>query len=154
MAPTNATATTHPAAANGRARADTRNHGVLLFDGVCNLCNGFVNFVIDHDPDGYFKLGALQSEEAQPYLEAYSIDPEALESVVLIEDGVAYHRSTAALRVARHLTGPWPLLYAFIVVPPPLRDLVYRWIAQNRYDWFGRRDQCRMPTPELQQRFL
>lgn len=132
----------------------TGAHGVLLFDGVCNLCNGFVNFVIDHDPEGYFKLGALQSDAARPYLEAFDVDPDALESVVLIEGGTAYHRSTAALRVARHLTGPWPLLYAFIAVPKPLRDWVYRQIATNRYDWFGKRDQCRMPTPELQARFL
>jgi predicted DCC family thiol-disulfide oxidoreductase YuxK len=132
----------------------TGEHGVLLFDGVCNLCNGFVNFVIDHDPDGYFKLGALQSDAARPYLEHFEVDPNALDSVVLIENGVAYHESTAALRVARHLTGPWPLLYAFVVVPRPLRDRVYRWIAENRYRWFGQRDECRLPTPELQERFL
>lgn len=143
-------------ATNGqRAETDvTEDHGLLLFDGVCNLCNGFVNFVIDHDPDGYFKLAALQSDAARPYLEAHDLDPDALDSVVLIEDGTAYQRSTAALRAARHLAAPWPLAYAFLVVPRPLRDVVYDYVARHRYDWFGKRDSCRMPTPELKARFL
>lgn len=131
-----------------------QDHAVLLFDGVCNLCNGFVNFVIDHDPDAYFKLGALQSDAAAPYLRTYGVDPEALDSVVLIEGGRLYRKSTAALRVARRLPAPYALLYAFIVVPRPLRDVVYDWIASNRYDWFGTRDACRMPTPELDTHFL
>lgn len=130
------------------------NHGILLFDGVCNLCNGFVNFVIDHDPDAYFKLAALQSDEARPYLEQFDLDPEALDSVVLIENGTAYRKSTAALRVALHLPAPWPAAAVFMAVPRPLRDVVYDLVASNRYDWFGERDACRMPTPELQQRFL
>jgi len=131
-----------------------QNHGLLLFDGVCNLCNGFVNVVIDHDPSGYFKLGALQSEEARPYLDAYGVDPEALDSVILIENGRVYRKSTAALRVARQLPAPWPAAYAFIAVPRPLRDFVYDIVASNRYDWFGQRDSCRMPTPERTARFL
>jgi predicted DCC family thiol-disulfide oxidoreductase YuxK len=145
---------------NGHAtRAETdpqilQNHGVLLFDGVCNLCNGFVNFVIDNDPEGYFKLAALQSDEARPYLEQFGLDPEALDSVVLIENGQAYRKSTAALRVALHLPKPWPLAAVFMAIPRPLRDVVYDLIATNRYDWFGERNSCRMPTPELQQRFL
>lgn len=129
-------------------------HALLLFDGVCNLCNGFVNFVLDHDPEGYFLLGALQSESARPYLRAFAVDPEAVDTVVLIEEGQLYTRSTAALRVLRRLEVPWPLLYGFIAVPSPVRDWVYDRIAANRYEWFGRRDQCRVPTPELQARFL
>jgi predicted DCC family thiol-disulfide oxidoreductase YuxK len=127
---------------------------ILLFDGVCNLCNGFVNFVLDHDSEGEILMGALQSEAARPYLQAFDMDPEALGTVVLIENGQPYTRSTAALRVLRRLDAPWPLLYAFIAVPRPLRDWVYDRIAANRYQWFGKRDQCRMPTPELKARFL
>ena len=155
MVSPSSSATEYPSS-NGLTDSSTEegSHALLLFDGVCNLCNGFVNFVIDHDPDRYFKLAALQSDAARPHLERFDIDPNALESVVLIENGMAYHRSTAALRVARHLTGPWPLLYAFIVVPRSVRDRIYHWIAEHRYDWFGQRDQCRMPTPELKERFL
>lgn len=149
---------TQTLSSNGRATqaAALSNHGILLFDGICNLCNGFVNFVIDHDPQGYFKFGALQSSEAAPYLRRYGLEgeEEALSSVVLIEDGMAFRQSTAALRVLRRLGPPWALLYGFMVVPRPLRDAVYGWIARNRYAWFGKRDQCRIPTPELQSRFL
>ncbi len=127
---------------------------LLLFDGVCNLCNGFVNFVLDADSEGYFLLGALQSDAARPYLRTFDVDPEAIDSVVLIENGRLYTRSTAALRILRRLGAPWSLLYALIAVPAPLRDWVYDVIAANRYQWFGKREQCRMPTPELRARFL
>ncbi len=141
---------------NGRRAGTSVNapQALLLFDGVCNLCNGFVNFVLDADSDGYFLLGALQSNAARPYLEAYGADPDALDSVVLIENGQLYTRSTAALRVVRRLDAPWPLLYAFVVVPRSLRDRVYGIIAENRYQWFGKRKECRVPTPELGSRFL
>ncbi|BBM70001.1 thiol-disulfide oxidoreductase DCC family protein [Rhodothermus marinus] len=129
-------------------------HGIVLFDGVCNLCNGFVNFVIDRDPAGYFKFGALQSEAARPYLERFGLRPDYMDSIVLIENGRLYRDSTAALRILRRLQGLWPLLYGLIVVPRPLRDAVYRWIARHRYRWFGRREQCRVPTPDLLARFL
>jgi len=128
---------------------------LLLFDGVCNLCNGFVNFLIDHDPDGEIRVGALQSEAARPYLQAFGLDPSYLDSVVLIERGRVYQKSTAALRVARRLEAPWPLAYyALIGIPRLLRDRVYDVVASNRYDWFGKRDACRMPTPDLQARFI
>jgi len=145
-----------PGAAPSPPRSDgPGNTALLLFDGVCNLCNGFVNVLIDHDPHGQVRVGALQSEAARPYLDAFGLDPEALDSVVLIERGRVYRKSTAALRVARRLEAPWPLAYyAFIAVPRPLRDAVYDVVANNRYDWFGKRDSCRMPTPELQERFL
>jgi predicted DCC family thiol-disulfide oxidoreductase YuxK len=126
----------------------------VLFDGVCNLCNGFVNAVIDRDPDGYFTFGALQSDPAQAYLEAFGVAEDALDSVVLIERGRLYRRSTAALRILRRLPPPWPLAYAFIAVPRPIRDRIYDWIAARRYRWFGRRPTCRVPTPELRSRFL
>lgn len=127
---------------------------VILFDGVCNLCNGFVNFIFNWDPTGHFKVGSLQSDVAREYLEPFPRDPDALDAVVLIEHGALYTRSTAALRILRRLEAPWPLLYAFIVVPRPVRDWMYDIIAAHRYDWFGQRDQCRVPTPELQDRFI
>ncbi|MCA9410072.1 MAG: thiol-disulfide oxidoreductase DCC family protein [Candidatus Omnitrophica bacterium] len=127
---------------------------IILFDGVCNFCNSSVDFVIARDPKGIFRLGALQSEEAKPYLEKYEIDPDDLSSMALIEDGKHYRRSTAALRIARRLKQPWPLLYVLIVIPPFVRDFVYNWIAKNRYKWFGKMESCRMPTDELRERFL
>jgi predicted DCC family thiol-disulfide oxidoreductase YuxK len=125
---------------------------VILFDGVCNLCNGFVQFVIVRDPDGRFQFGPLQSEAAQHLLA--SAPPAPGESFVLIEDGRVFRRSTAALRILRHLRFPWPLSYAAILVPRPLRDAVYDVVARNRYRWFGRRDACMVPTPEVHKRFL
>jgi predicted DCC family thiol-disulfide oxidoreductase YuxK len=132
----------------------TEGHAVVLFDGVCNLCNGAVNFIIDRDPDGYFRFAPLQSGVAEQIMEGRGGVGADLDTIMLVEDDEVFVRSTAALRIARHLSGPWPLLYAFIVVPRPLRDAVYEWVAANRYRWFGRRDQCRVPTPELKARFL
>ena len=128
---------------------------VILFDGVCNLCNGFVQFVIARDPAGRFSFGALQSAAAQRLLAAMPAPAAPLpDSVILVEDGRLWMRSDAALLVARRLTFPWALAYAFIVVPRPLRDWVYDWVARNRYRWFGKRDVCMVPTPALRSRFL
>ena len=137
-------------------RSDSEPNAVVLFDGVCNLCNGAVTFIIDRDPDAYFRFAPLQSETGGARLEPGHRDPDridALESIVLLENGQRFTRSTAALCIARRLRGVWPL-YAFIVVPRPVRDRVYRWIARNRYRWFGKTDACRLPTPELARRFL
>ena len=130
-----------------------QDHALVLFDGVCNLCNGAVNFIIDRDPEGYFRFAPLQSEVAQSYLEDPQLGQE-LGTIVLVEADETYVRSTAALRIARRLRGPWRLLALALLVPRPLRDAVYSWIAANRYDWFGTQDQCRVPTPELKSRFL
>lgn len=136
------------------ASPPTDNHAVVLFDGVCNLCNGAVNFIIDRDPAGYFRFAPLQSDVAATYLDDTDGPDADLSTIVLVEDGQTYVRSTAALRIARRLTGAWPLLFLAIVVPRPLRDAVYNWVAHNRYDWFGTRDECRLPTPGLRDRFL
>ena len=112
-----------------------------------------MNFVIDRDPQGTIYFAPLQSEYARKLLEKHQIGME-LNTIVLLEDGKVYDRSTAALRIARLLNGPWPLLYASIVMPRFIRDGVYRWIARNRYRWFGKTQACRVPTPELQARFL
>jgi predicted DCC family thiol-disulfide oxidoreductase YuxK len=128
---------------------------LVLFDGVCNLCNGFVQFVIERDPTARFQFGALQSDAAQRLLASAAwSSPETPETVVLLEDGRVFTRSTAALRIVRRLSFPWPLAYGFILIPRPLRDAIYDSIARRRYRWFGRREQCMMPTPGLQRRFL
>lgn len=142
-------------------RSGSEPPAVVLFDGVCNLCNRAVTFIIDRDPDAYFRFAPLQSEVGSTRLEPEHRGlkhgnlkhRDALESVVLLENDQRFTRSTAALRIARRLRGVWPL-YAFIVVPKPIRDRVYRWIAGNRYRWFGKTDACRLPTPELARRFL
>src|SRR6185295_2981954 len=122
---------------------------IILFDGVCNLCNGAVNFVIDHDTKGRFKFAALQSDFGKSVAKRLSWREDVMETFVLLEGDQAFTRSTAALRIARGLGLPWSILYIKIIVPRPIRDWVYDMIARNRYKWFGRRDQCRVPTPEL-----
>lgn len=131
--------------------------GVILFDGVCNLCNAAVQWVIERDPKGRFHFGALQSQAARTaLLEADpNLDLDALpDSVLLVDASGVHQRSSAALRVARGLGFPYSLLWAAVVVPRPIRDWVYRWIARNRYRWFGRKDACMVPTPELAARFI
>lgn len=125
---------------------------IIFFDGVCNLCNGAVNFVIDRDPKGKFKLAPLQSAIAADYLKKEQLDN--LNSIALFEDGIIYQKSTAALKIAKKLRGAWPLLYTFIIIPPFIRDFVYDFIAKNRYKWFGKQETCRLPTPDIKARFL
>ena len=129
---------------------------VILFDGVCNLCNGAVLFIIDRDPRQRFLFAPLQSDFAVELLA--TLDEElpvaGADSIVLIEGGRVYQRSDAAVRIAKQLRSPWPLLSVFTSVPRGLRDRVYDLVARNRYRWFGREGACRIPTPELRQRFL
>ena len=125
----------------------------ILFDGVCNLCNGFVQFVIARDPAAQFRFGALSTPAAQDALRRAGVTSPP-DSIVLIEEGAVYFRSDAPLRIARRLTFPWPLAYGLRIVPRAIRDAVYDLIASRRYKWFGRRDACMIPTPELKQRFL
>ena len=127
---------------------------VVLFDGVCNLCNASVLFVIDRDTRGRFKFAPLQSEYGARLLREHGYSRDALTSVVLIEDGRAYDRSTAALRIARHLNGLWPALSVLAIIPKGLRDFLYESLARRRYGWFGRTDTCRVPDPGLRSRFL
>lgn len=132
------------------------SRAVVLFDGVCNLCNGSVHFIIDRDPGGRFRFAAQQSPEGAQLLRELGVPPAPGEpqTILLVEGGRVYDRSAAALRIARGLRFPWWLLYGLIAVPRPLRDLVYGFIARNRYRWFGRTEQCRLPTPALRARFL
>ncbi|GAA4005612.1 thiol-disulfide oxidoreductase DCC family protein [Hymenobacter fastidiosus] len=128
----------------------------ILFDGVCNLCNGFVQFVIRHDPAGRFRFAALQSAGGQALLAAHGValGAEDPETVMLVADGKVYTHSTAVLHIARGLGGFWQLLYGGILLPRSGRDALYRFVARHRYQWFGRQDACMLPTPELKQRFL
>jgi len=129
---------------------------VVLFDGVCNLCDASVRFVVARDPAGVFRFAALDSSAAQALLEgAERPGSEPLpDSVLLVEEGRVYDRSTAALRIARRLGWPWKLAYAFVCIPRFVRDVVYDWVARRRYAWFGRKETCLVPTPELRARFL
>ena len=126
------------------------DESVVLFDGVCNLCNGAVQFILARDPRQRFRFASLQSEAARRLVKG-GVPAEA---IVLIEAGKTYIKSAAALRIARGLRFPWPLLFALVVVPRFLRDLVYEWVARNRYRWFGKRDQCMVPTPQMRGRFI
>jgi len=127
---------------------------IVLFDGVCNLCAWAVRFIIERDQGGVFQFASLQGATGQRLLSEHGLDQTSLDSFVLIENGQAYKESSAALRVARRLSGPWSLAYVFILLPRVLRDPLYRFIAKRRYQWFGKQDSCMMPTPELRKRFL
>lgn len=128
----------------------------ILFDGVCNLCNGFVQFVIRRDTAGHFRFASLQSAAGQALLAEHhlTLGPVGPETVMLVQNGRVFTHSTAVLHIARQLGGGWALLYAFVVVPRFLRDAAYRFVARHRYQWFGQSEACMLPTPELRQRFL
>lgn len=127
---------------------------IILFDGVCNFCNGSVNFIIERDPEKYFKFAPLQSEVGQKLLGEHRIDKTATDSVVLIEDGKVYLRTTAALRIARRLSGAWRYFYGFSIIPAGFRDVFYKLFAKYRYLMFGKQTACAVPTPEMRERFL
>ncbi|MEO6948576.1 MAG: thiol-disulfide oxidoreductase DCC family protein [Ginsengibacter sp.] len=127
---------------------------IILFDGVCNFCDSTVNFVIKRDRKNLLKFAVLQSSIAKELLEGQSIQGNDLSSFIFIENKKVYSRSTAALRVCKYLNGFWPFMYGFIIVPKFIRDAVYNLIARNRYKWFGKKDACMIPTPEMKERFL
>jgi predicted DCC family thiol-disulfide oxidoreductase YuxK len=142
---------------------------VVLFDGVCNLCNGWVNFLIDRDPRATLRFAALQSRAAGALLASAGAAapwtgpgaaPPAVPAaappatMLLVEGGRVYDRSTAVLRIVQHLGAPWSLLAAFLWFPRPWRDGIYAFVAARRYRWFGKSESCRIPTPELRARFL
>ncbi|EAY27093.1 thiol-disulfide oxidoreductase DCC family protein [Microscilla marina] len=127
---------------------------IVLFDGVCNLCDDAVQTIIKRDKQEKFLFASLQSEVGQALLRKFNRPVDDLDSFVMIESDTHYIKSTAALRVAREFGGAWRLLYGFIIVPRFIRDAVYDFIAKNRYRWYGKKDECMMPTPELKARFL
>ncbi|GLC88446.1 thiol-disulfide oxidoreductase DCC family protein [Lysinibacillus piscis] len=128
-------------------------HGIILFDGDCHFCNSSVQFVIKRDHAAYFQFASLQSEIGQRLLTQYHV-PKTIDSMVLIEQDHAYIESTAALKICRNLDGGWPVCYAFIIVPAPIRNYFYRLFAKHRYRLFGQTQHCMLPTPSQRQRFL
>jgi len=133
---------------------DLKDKGLVLFDGVCNFCNSSINFIIRHDKTDHFRFLTLQSERGQKIIKQYNLDPENLQTVILLENGRIYTRSTAALRIARKLNGGWKLFYGFIIVPAVMRDFFYNVISKKRYKWWGKKESCMIPTPEVRQKFL
>ena len=129
-------------------------HPVILFDGVCNFCDALVNFIIDHDPKLHFKFTAQQLDAGQEILRKNGLDPAKLDTFVLSEDGKIYTRSTAALRIAKQLSGGWKLFYVFIIIPRPIRDVFYNLFAKYRYKLFGKKEACRVPTAAERARFI
>lgn len=129
------------------------NKPIIFFDGVCNLCNASVQFVIAHDKKDQFSFTALQGELAKAVLPKFNVDLNKLNTVLLLADGKLYTKSSAALKIAQKLDGAWPLLYGFIVIPKFIRDWFYNLIAKNRYRWWGREESCWVPTPTLKSKF-
>ena len=127
---------------------------IILFDGDCNFCDSSVQFIIKRDPAAHFLFTSLQSEKGLELTKKYAI-PEDVDSLVLIENGKAFTKSSAALRIAKKLDGLWHLLFLFILVPRKIRDGVYDYVAKNRYKWFGKKeDACMLPSPEQRKRFI
>ncbi len=128
--------------------------GIVLFDGTCAFCEGVVRFIARRDPAGYFRFGASQTPEAARLLAPFGLTREVARSVILIEDGRCYLRSTASLRIARRLTRPWRWLAVGLVVPAPVRDAVYRAVAAVRHRRAGRSNACEIPPPEIRDRLI
>ncbi len=127
---------------------------VVLFDGVCNLCNSAVNFLLDIDQHQRLHFASLQSTFGQAVLAGQGMDQRDLDTFVFLVNNQVFTRSRAALEVLRAVGGVWQLAYCLIIVPPFIRDGIYKWVAKNRYRWFGKQETCRLPTPLLKARFL
>jgi len=125
----------------------------VLFDGVCNLCNASIDFIIRRDRLGKLHFASLQGVRGRALKQQYAIPAEFTDNIVLIENGEAHHQSTAVLRIARHMNWPWNWTSWLTIIPAPVRDALYMLIARRRYRWFGRRETCRIPTPAERSRF-
>jgi len=132
----------------------TNSSKIILFDGVCNLCQASVQFVLKRDHKLVFRYSSLQGEFGQMITKKFQLPQEEFNSFILLENEKIYTRSKGALRVLRSLGGFWSLAYAFIIVPPFIRDAVYNWISRNRYKWFGKKEECWLPRPEWKDLFL
>ena len=139
---------------NPEPTAADEHHAIILFDGFCNFCCWSVQFIIARDPKGWFRFASQQSATGQSLLAFAGLPPGTADTFVLIEDRAVFTRSAAALKVAARLRCPWPLCGVFWVLPQGLRDWAYRLLAKNRYRWFGRKDSCWLPAPEITRRFL
>jgi predicted DCC family thiol-disulfide oxidoreductase YuxK len=129
-------------------------HPIILFDGVCNLCNGAVQFIIKRDPDGVFRFASLQSEQAQKLLSHLKYSSTVIDSILLVDNGIVFSHSDAAIRIASRLNGGWKYVSVFKWLPKSLRDGLYKLVANNRYRFFGKREVCMLPSAELKSRFL
>ena len=129
------------------------NH-IIFFDGVCNLCNSSVNFIIRYDKRNIFHFASLQWDVARELLSENYPEGDDFQTILYYENGKIYEKSTAVLRIARKLGYPWKAAYGFIIVPKFIREAIYLLISRNRYKWFGRRDRCMIPSPELKNKFL
>ncbi len=127
---------------------------IILFDGLCNLCNSSVQFIIKRDSKNRFKFSSLQSSFGSKKLQAFGLSSKDLYSIILVNEGTYLQKSDAALEIAKNLQQPWPLFYAFKIIPRFFRDWIYDLIAKNRYSWFGKKDSCMIPTQELKSRFI
>jgi predicted DCC family thiol-disulfide oxidoreductase YuxK len=126
---------------------------IILFDGICNLCNSSVRFIIKRDPVGNFKFSSLQSKVGKKLLEKYRVRND-INSFILLENNHVYTKSSAALRVCMRLNSIWKIFIVFIIIPKPIRDYIYDFIANNRYKWFGKSDHCIIPSPDDKERFF
>ncbi len=126
---------------------------IVLFDGLCNLCNGSVQFIIRHDTKNKFVFASLQSEVAQKLLNEIHVK-SSQESIILIKGLKHFEKSDAVLEIAKNLSGLWPMVYGFTIIPRFLRDVLYKWVAKNRYTWFGKQESCLSPSPEFRAKFL
>ncbi len=127
---------------------------IVLFDGICNFCNSSVNKIIAQDKKNRFKFATLQSEIGKKLLEKHGINPAKTDSIVLVENGAAFIKSTAILQISKHLGGLYPIAYVFLIIPVFLRDVVYDFIAKNRYRWWGKKESCMIPTAEVRSKFI
>jgi len=130
------------------------NKGIIIFDGICNFCNHSVDFIMKKDKQNYFLFTANQQEAGKKILAEKGILGSEVNTIYLYEEGHLYKESSAALRIARHLSFPYNILYCFVIVPPFLRNGIYQFIARNRYKWFGKKESCRLPSPAERARFL
>lgn len=129
-------------------------HKIILFDGICNLCNASINFVIERDKNDVFRFAALQSDLGKEYTSKFNIDTSQTDSILLIDQDKIYLKSTAAIYIAKSLSGAYPLLFSLMIVPNFIRNWVYDFVARNRYKWYGKREVCMVPTPKLKNKFL
>ena len=132
----------------------TSDSNIILFDGVCNFCNFWVNFIMDRDAKSVFKFASLQSEAGIKLIEKHSINTKDIDSVILIMNNKYFVKSEAVLKIARELTSFWKIFYYFKFIPAPVRDFIYDIIAKNRYSIFGKRESCRIPTEEEKSKFI
>ena len=127
---------------------------IIVFDGVCVLCNRSVHFIIMHDTQKLFRLVSMQATVGQQLLRDHGLDSDDPSSLLLIDESGAHTDTDAIIRVVCRFGGVWKLISIMRIVPPDLRDLAYRWVAKNRYHWFGKRETCMVPTPDIAERFI